>query len=311
VILSVAPPGAPDLEQAFIDGSMTLFRELQRGDEEVAHVSDMSGMCDRLVHARRSGKTLMAPDHASVTNMSLGLALEEYLMPRIEAGLVHQGFKLERNLVVVLSREPDGEVRGQNFTKEHFELWKPDNWNPERMIKGHIDGLVYKDDFIAIIDTKTKPWKQKFVNAAWEFYPGKEYRDSHLVQIGSYGLGFDRARYGAIFEFNKAGCESRTGWFELESVYPVVKQRFYEVLARTNPDNPEPDIGPLPWTEVRPGESWACGYYAPVYKGPNRGKQVVKKAYCEYTACPLHIASRTKALKELSGEETLGGLLVE
>jgi hypothetical protein len=311
MILDTTPEGAPDLNAAFIDGSLKLFRELKRGDEEVAHVGDLSGMCDRLAHARRSGFHLVEPDHASVTNMSMGLHLEEYLMPRLEAGLIDQGFTLERNLVVVLRAYDNGEVIGLLYSKEEFERFKEQgNWDPACMVKGHLDAVIRKGDFIAVIDTKTKAWRKKFNDAGGYFYPDSTFRDSHLVQIGSYGLAFPEAKYGAIFEFNKAGCESRTGWFELEGVYPIVKQRFFEVLERTHPVLPPPEARPLAWTEVRPGESWACGYLAPVRTGANRGKQVVKKAYCEYTACPNHISQQVKKIKDTGGG-LIGGEIVE
>jgi hypothetical protein len=249
------------------------------------------------------------PDHESVTAMSLGLALEDYLLPRIEAGLSLQGWSLERDVRVVLYPTQDGKVAGTTYTPKEWESTGVQQFNPQRMIKGHLDAVLRKDDMVAVVDTKTKAWGRKYaLGEGWVYSNAAGFRDSHLVQIGSYLLGFDGARYGAICEFNKAHCEMRTGWFELDSVREIVTQRFYEVLARTNPDNPEPEIGPLEWTKTKTGDSWACGYLVPISKGPAAGTMVPKKAYCPYLECPNHVTQRIKALRDLKpGDEVIGG----
>ena len=305
-----------DLGKAFVDGSKLFWLATQREDKELAHVSDLSGMCDRLAHARRSGKNMAIPDHQSITAMSLGLHLEGYILDRIEAGLPNE-WAMERDLVVVIKRDPStGRLVGFHQTRAQFDKFVLPQFDATTRVKGHIDAALVNTTTrqVIIIDTKTKAWSRGWSGDSnrQEFRADSDFRDNYVVQVGTYGVGFDGAKHGALFEFNKAGSEFRTGWIDLQEVLPLVEQRFAEVIARSNPSNPEPEIGPLEWTKVKSGESWACGYLTMIgsAKSGKRGMQKISKGYCEYHECPNHIVSRVRALAETAkfpGDKILAG----
>ena len=278
------PPNMPDLEQAFRDGLQELWLANRRPDEELPHVSDMTGMCDRLTWARRSGKELAIPSYSSQVNMSLGLHLEPYLLDRLEAGLAKQGWQGQRNVRVVLQMLKNGKLAG---------MVVPEDYKPTATeIVGHLDFLLIKPPYLLVLDTKTTVWDR----AGWTWKAPKDWRHNYKIQTTSYTVPFavdESIEWSALFEINKAGSDIRTGWVRYQDHIEEVTERFRQVLARTDPAGPEPTVGPNHWTLLDDGSSWACGRAI----NNKDGSVKIRPAYCEYTGCDQHISQRVKGTK--------------
>lgn len=238
------------------------------------------------------------PDYQSQTNMSLGLHLEPYLLDRLEAGLIHQGWTLERDVLLTL-RVENGQLTGKHWPAMPAERWK-DLVDPERDVTGHADAVLrnLERTKVIILDTKTTVWDlRRGENWKKIWVPNKGFRESYQIQVSSYTVPFlkEGAEYSALFEFNKGGVDTRTGWVKYDDWKDVVLTRYYEVLGRTGISSPEPLVGPNEWT-VSKGQSWACGYFELIKDGENAGKSQIRKPFCEYYECPNNVVNRVKLL---------------
>jgi hypothetical protein len=270
-----------DLDAAYARGCEKLNKP--RGDEGLAHVGDVSGLCDREAWARRkSGKPLPVNDVETLTAFWLGHAAEVGMLDRIEAGLP-EGYRMERNVLVALWLDKTGKLQGAR---------KDTTTGVPGVVWGHLDAAIYdaEGNLHVVPDTKSTVWWSKNEAGRQVWYPKGPPKIGHELQVSTYAIALG-AKKAALYELDLAGKGRRTSWVDPEAHRAEVTQRVAEVLERTDPSKPEPDVAPNRWTSTGEG-SWACGTaFERVNKQSGEIETIIKRGYCRYTACPNHVSN--------------------
>jgi len=291
------PPAPMDLEAALTRGIDKITKDAPPWGNDGAHVTDLSGLCDREVWNRRS-MAIQGIDPAPFeTETQLGFDLghlsEKILLDRIEAGLP-AGWSMIRQQVVRLTLDPEGKLFGTTLllTDTVLPEWAK-KVAADRWIVGHLDAVIVEGAvYRAVVDVKSTVWWSKNDGGRQVWYPKGPPKQGHKIQIAAYSLALDLPVAGH-YEFDLASKQRRPTWFTVEPYRALIERRMAAVLHFTEPRNEEPDVLPNDWTYIRAernsagritgGDSWACGYLN--HKGE------VKKGYCSHTACPRHVSN--------------------
>lgn len=274
-----------------------------------AHVSDIVGLCDREVWARRYSAVYKSQEERGMTilprepinteaaiAMELGHVAEAVLLDRMEKHLP-EGWTMVRQQKVYLTISP---VDGHLFSLlEHPDLYAgPETWVHEHDGKwavGHIDAWLVNIDLrlSLVFDAKSTVWWNKNENGKQVWYPkDKLGRKSHRLQVATYALGVAASAAG-LLELDLGGKGRNVVWYDPQPFLELAERRLIAVLNNTDPKNDEPDVLPNEWTfinaqrgqdgRITGGTSWACGY---VDRSGN-----VKPGYCRHSTCERHSAN--------------------
>ncbi len=191
-----------------------------RGDEHLAHVSDLYG-CDLATWGRRAGRPQLAPDDIMRTKWALGAAVEENVARIIEHAFGEE-YVVDRNERVVIPSN-DEDLVG------HYDLFLQSRFN---------------DDNRILIEVKST-----------SFLRGKPPTTAsahYIEQARAYAVALDCQEYCIIIVCRESG-RMATFWFEVTGEDRAhVWQRVDEVVAATDPANDPP----IP----NPQYAWQCRY---------------------------------------------------
>jgi hypothetical protein len=241
-----------DIEAAYQRGLAALTESRTDSDPHIG--THLAGACDRESWAKRKAalgelviKAVEDPDVQ--TGFWLGHEVEAGLLDRIEAGL-EPGFTMTRNLFCNLGG-----------------------------LIGHIDAVILdtNHDAVLVIDTKSTVWFNKNERGKQVWYP-KPPKETQALQVAAYAIAIGCPAAG-LYELDLGGKNRQWIPVDPEQYRAEVERRIVEVLERTDPAKPEPDVMP------NYGATWPCGSI----RKDRDGNLVIKKAYCAYTACPHHV----------------------
>ena len=280
-----------DVDAAMSAGLEALAAKAPPWGDESAHVTDLSGLCDRETWARRSGVPREPFDTATRVGFELGHASEKLLLDAIEAGLP-AGWSLVRQATIRLTLDEEGALYGTTLLDGDPVLPKWFAETPkDRIIVGHIDAIICHGPlFVTVIDTKSTVWWSKNENGRQVWYPKGPPKQGHKIQVATYAMALG-LKVAGLYELDLAGKDRRMSWFDVEPYRALIERRIVAVLHMTSPAAEEPVVLPNDWTYIRAtrnsagritgGDSWACGFI-------NR-KGEMKRGYCSHTACPAHV----------------------
>lgn len=253
-----------DIEQCYQRGLAALTESRTDSDPHIG--THLAGACDRESWAKRrdaqnaqngasaGAGALCTPvvDPNTLTGFWLGHTVEHGLLSRIEAGLPY-GFEMDRSVKVV---------------------WKG--------LTGNIDAIIFDADRkpVLVIDTKSTVWWNRTEMGRQVWYP-KDVKHGQVLQVAAYAIAIECPAAG-LFELDLGGKARQWIPVNPEEYREEIERRVREVIERTDPAGPEPDVTP------NEGFSWMCGSIT-VNK---KGETVVRKAYCSYTGCPHHVSNK-------------------
>lgn len=249
-----------------------------RGDEHLAHLGgDVAGLCDRETWARRHGYPIAKIDTETALTWQLGHNVEATLLDAIEKSAAVDGWTLQRNIIVGLT-VANGALHKMPLMTDVDTSTLPTSF---KYCVGHLDAVLRRDGYAFVLDTKSTVWYSKF-RAGGLIWEPKEVRESQCIQVAAYCLALpDEPRYGALYELDLGSKQRRTHWVDSYDYRDLILERVQQVLERTGGKNEPVDVGPNPWTMLKSGDSWACGYEKIV-----GGDVVIKPGYCRNTSCP-------------------------
>ena len=284
--------GPLDLDACMIAGQAILAGQAPSWGDEAAHVTDLSGLCDREVWARRKAaeaERLGEPgivrepfDPETKVGFALGHASEKILLDAIQFGLA-DGWSMTRQVALCITLDDAGRLRQATVVDP-----------TDRMIEGHADAVIFGTGPtpVAVIDVKSTVWWNKNEGGRKVWYPAGEPKLGHRVQVATYALALG-AKHAGLYELDLGGKGRRVTWFDPEPYRALIERRMVGVLHTTDPAQEEPDVLPNDWTYIKAerndsgwitgGQSWACGYL--------NAKGEVKRGYCSHTLCPRHVAN--------------------
>lgn len=237
-----------DIEECYQRGLRAMSD--QRTDSAPHIGTHLAGMCDRESWAKRksaaTGEALVSeikePD--VLTGFWLGHEVEAGLLDRIEAGLP-PGYQMERNVFCLLGR-----------------------------LEGHIDAVISTNHGpVLVIDTKSTVWWNKNERGKQVWYP-KPAKHAQALQVAAYAIAIGCPAAG-LYELDLGGKARQWIPVDPEDHRAEIERRAKEVMERTDPENPEPDVTP------NFGATWMCGSITK--------DGTVRKAYCVYGACVHHV----------------------
>lgn len=176
-----------------------------RGDEDVAHVSDLFG-CDLATWARRDGRPMLSISHEMRMKWKIGHAVEATVAEAVADVLALDGWTIERNTVV--------EVFG---------------------LKGHLDIALRRDDEAILVEVKST----SFLRGKPPTEPSEHYR----IQAASYALAIGAQRVGVFIVCRESGKWAEF-WFDAEPMRQYLENRAAEVIGLTDPAKEPPVASP-------------------------------------------------------------------
>ena len=236
------PAWLPKLGERLKAGVKQYFDTGSRPEDGYAHVSDLSGKCDRETWARRNGLTSTDWDYESMAKMDMGTLLEPWLLERLEAGFIEDNYTVEHQVPVSLWME-GGQLTG---SRREFER------SSAMVVRGTLDAIYTHKETRqkVVIDIKTgASIKEKY-----------QYR----LQVSAYSLATG-SPYAGLLYFSRLDGKAYGTFWETETMRKALTDRFNQVVSFTKIGDPMPPAEPADWTyntsKAKGRVSWACSSY--------------------------------------------------
>jgi hypothetical protein len=195
----------------------------QRGDEEFAHVSDLS-FCRRKTWLRRTGEPQIATaDTKMRLKWAIGNAVEDHVLGALGHSLEGDGWRLERDVRVALDAAGNGRILASIDRPKINE------------VVGHLDGLLIRNDDLVVLETKSTSFLRGRIPdtpSAW-----------YVSQAAAYAVATGAERFAVFIVCRESGRIAEF-WFETANHRDAVLSDVRDVLTNTDPLAHEPEAAP-------------------------------------------------------------------